>query len=120
MKSLSQSVCEACTSASPALSLEQCQTLLQQLNGWQLASAGGMAQLSKTYLFADFKQALNFSNQIGCISEQQNHHPTLLTEWGKVTVNWWSHSVRGLHRNDFIMAARTDVLASQAAGLKIN
>jgi 4a-hydroxytetrahydrobiopterin dehydratase len=120
MKPLSQSTCEACTSTSTALSPEQCQTLLQQLTDWQLSSAAGVAQLSKTYLFADFKQALAFTNQLGCISEEHNHHPALLTEWGKVTVNWWSHSVHGLHQNDFIMAARTDALASQAVGLRIN
>jgi len=118
MKPLSQSTCEACSAGSKALAPEQCRALLQQLPGWQLTSTAGVAQLGKTYLFADFKQALAFSNQVGCISEEQNHHPTLLTEWGKVTVNWWTHAVRGLHRNDFIMAARTDVLASQAAGLK--
>ena len=118
MTSLSQRTCEACTPASKALSQEQCTALLQQLTGWQQVSAVGVAQLSKSYLFGNFNQALAFSNQIGRISDEQNHHPALLTEWGKVTVNWWTHALSGLHQNDFIMAARTDELALHAQGLK--
>lgn len=118
MTLLSQNTCEACTAASKALSAEQCRALLQQLTNWQLISVAGVTQLSKTFLFSNFNQALVFSNQIGGISEEQNHHPALLTEWGKVTVNWWTHELSGLHQNDFIMAARTDVQALQAKGLK--
>ena len=92
--------------------------MLQQLTNWQLISVAGVTQLSKTFLFSNFNQALVFSNQIGGISEEQNHHPALLTEWGKVTVTWWSHSIKGLHRNDFIMAARTDDVAKTAEGRK--
>ncbi|HIC35530.1 MAG TPA: 4a-hydroxytetrahydrobiopterin dehydratase, partial [Gammaproteobacteria bacterium] len=44
------------------------------------------------------------------ISEEEDHHPALLTEWGKVTVSWWTHKIRGLHRNDLIMGAKTDEL----------
>jgi 4a-hydroxytetrahydrobiopterin dehydratase len=118
MTSLSQRNCEACTPESKALSAEQCTTLLRQLSGWQLTSTTGVAQLSKSFLFSNFRQALAFSNQIGAISEEQNHHPALLTEWGQVTVNWWTHTLSGLHHNDFIMAARTDALALDAQGLK--
>ena len=118
MNPLSRSTCEACSAGSKALSAEQCTALLQQLPGWQLSSTDGMAQLSKTYLFSNFSQALAFSNQVGSISEAQNHHPQLVTEWGKVTVRWWTHTLAGLHRNDFIMAARTDDLAQHAEGLK--
>ena len=64
------------------------------------------------YLFKNFRHALAFTNAVGAIAEEVGHHPALLTEWGKVTVTWWSHEMRGLHRNDFIMAARTDVLAA--------
>ena len=58
------------------------------------------------------------TNAMGEISEAEGHHPGLLTEWGKVTVTWWSHSIKGLHRNDFIMAARTDEVAKDAEGRK--
>jgi 4a-hydroxytetrahydrobiopterin dehydratase len=65
-------------------------------------------QLERVFLFKNFKHALAFTNAVGEIAEAEGHHPGLLTEWGKVTVTWWSHSIKGLHRNDFIMAARTD------------
>ena len=50
------------------------------------------------------------SNRVGALAEQEGHHPALLTEWGRVTVSWWTHAIGGLHRNDFILAARTDTL----------
>ncbi len=59
----------------------------------------------------NFKQALQLTNQIGAIAEQEGHHPAILTEWGgRVTVSWWTHKIGGLHVNDFIMAAKTDEL----------
>ena len=55
-----------------------------------------------------FAQALAVTNRVGEQAEEEGHHPALLTEWGKVTVSWWTHKIGGLHQNDFIMAARTD------------
>ena len=75
-------------------------------------------QLERAYAFRTFKHALVFTNAVGEIAETENHHPSLLTEWGKVTVTWWSHSIKGLHRYDFVMAARTDELAKMADGRK--
>ena len=56
----------------------------------------------------NFFQALNFTNQVGALAEEEGHHPAILTEWGQVTVTWWTHKIKGLHSNDFIMAAKTD------------
>jgi 4a-hydroxytetrahydrobiopterin dehydratase len=53
---------------------------------------------------------LEFTNKIGSIAEVENHHPLIITEWGKVTLDWWTHKIGGLHKNDFIMAARSDEL----------
>ncbi|MCO4838402.1 MAG: 4a-hydroxytetrahydrobiopterin dehydratase, partial [Oceanospirillaceae bacterium] len=60
-----------------------------------------------------------FTNALGDISEAQDHHPAILTQWGKVTVNWWTHTVKGLHKNDFIMAAKTDTLFLNAKALLV-
>ena len=68
----------------------------------------GIMQLSREYSFKNFEQAMAFSNRVGDVAEAEGHHPAILTEWGKVTVTWWSHKIRGLHKNDLIMAARTD------------
>ena len=67
-------------------------------------------QLQRVYSFKNFKLALAFSNQVGDLAEAVFHHPSILTEWGKVTVTWWTHTIHGLHHNDFIMAAKTDTL----------
>ena len=110
-----QAACKPCTAGGKPLTTAECDALLQQLTGWSIESENAVAQLSKTYLFTDFDQALVFTNQIGSIARQHDHHPALLTEWGKVTVRWWTHSVSGLQRNDFIMAARTDEASRQLA-----
>jgi 4a-hydroxytetrahydrobiopterin dehydratase len=78
---------------------------------WQIVERDGIPRLERTYQFPDFVQALAFTNRVGEIAEEEGHHPAILTEWGKVTVAWWTHKIRGLHRNDFIMAAKTDALA---------
>ena len=62
------------------------------------------------FKFKNFVQALEFTNQVGRLAEEECHHPALLTEWGRVTVTWWTHKIKGLHRNDFVMAAKTDEL----------
>ena len=70
----------------------------------------GVQQLQRNYTFKNFAQALAFTNALGDISEAQVHHPAILTQWGKLTVTWWTHTIKGLHKNDFIMAAKTDTL----------
>ena len=60
--------------------------------------------------YKNFDEALTFTNKVGQLAEAEGHHPSILTEWGKVTVTWWTHKIKGLHRNDFIMAAKTDQL----------
>ncbi len=102
--------CEACEKGARALELEEQQTLLAQLTGWQRIQRENIAQLEKCYSFKNFKLAWAFANQVAELAEQEFHHPTIVAEWGKVTVTWWSHSIKGLHRNDFICAAKCDAL----------
>jgi 4a-hydroxytetrahydrobiopterin dehydratase len=75
---------------------------------WTIVERDGIAQLERTFAFGDFAQALAFTNAVGALAEAAGHHPAILTEWGKVTVRWWTHAVNGLYRGDYIMAARTD------------
>lgn len=86
--------------------------LLQQVPGWTVSEDSGVAQLQHIYSFRNFVEALQFANAVGAIAEEANHHPALLIEWGKVQVSWWTHTLKGLHTNDFIMAARCDALYS--------
>ena len=87
--------------------------LRPEVRDWRLLERDGIARLERVFQFASFADALAFTNRVGALAEEQGHHPALLTEWGRVTVTWWTHKIRGLHRNDFIMAAKTDALAAE-------
>lgn len=75
-----------------------------------MVTEADVRKLRHSFRFPDFAAALAFTDAVGAAAEESGHHPALLTEWGRVTVTWWTHKIRGLHRNDVIMAARTDVL----------
>ena len=102
--------CQACRQDSPRVTEQGIKELLPQLPEWALVERSGIQRLERVYGFDDFANALLFTNKVGDAAEQEGHHPALLTEWGRVTVTWWTHVIRGLHRNDFIMAAKTDLL----------
>ncbi len=102
------------TDSRQLLARNELDPLLAELPAWQLVEIDDVPRLIKSYAFSNFADALAFSNQIGQLAEAENHHPTLLTEWGKVTVSWWTHSLGGVQRNDLIMAARTDGLLNPA------
>ena len=108
MFDLSKQSCEACRADAPKISDEDLKTLMPNIPDWNVIVVDGVMQLSREYEFRNFEQAMAFSNRVGEIAEAEGHHPAILTEWGKVTVTWWSHKIKGLHRNDLIMAARTD------------
>ncbi|MEH6492987.1 4a-hydroxytetrahydrobiopterin dehydratase [Halopseudomonas sp.] len=110
MTDLASEALDTRQNAASQLPTEHASALLRGLPGWVLKKVDGMDRIEKVYAFKDFSQALAFTNQVGALAEQEDHHPALLTEWGQVTVSWWSHSLGGLHRNDLIMAARTDQL----------
>jgi 4a-hydroxytetrahydrobiopterin dehydratase len=84
--------------------------LRREVPEWAVVERDGVLRLERTFRFPDFAEALRFTNRVGELAEQEGHHPALLTEWGRVTVSWWTHKIRGLHRNDFVMAAKTDRL----------
>jgi len=110
MTRLIQQECEACRAGAPQVSDEELRELMPQIPDWTATVVDGVMQLSRVYEFRNFEQAMAFSNRVGEIAEAAGHHPAILTEWGRVTVSWWTHKIRGLHRNDLIMAARTDEL----------
>ena len=108
--SLSEATCEACQAGAPQVSDQELAELMQQIPDWTPITVGSVMQLQRVYKFKNFKLALAFTNKLGALAEAEFHHPGILTEWGKVTVTWWTHAIGGLHRNDFIMAAKTDQL----------
>jgi 4a-hydroxytetrahydrobiopterin dehydratase len=110
MSDLSQLKCVACRPDSPRATEQEMQEWLPQIPEWHVIEHEGVPQLTRTFKFKNFAEALAFTNRVGELAEEEDHHPALLTEWGAVTVRWWTHAIKGLHRNDFIMAAKTDQL----------
>lgn len=110
---LSQQKCVACRRDSPRVSSEQRATLLPVVPDWRIVQEDGVDKLVREFRFTDFKSALAFTGSVGAAAEEEGHHPRLTTEWGKVVVTWWTHKIRGLHHNDFIMAAKTDKLFAE-------
>jgi len=102
--------CVACQAGEPTVSEAESREYLKQLPDWQIINETGVPQLVCAFTFPDFASALAFTDRVGAMAEREGHHPALLTEWGRVTVSWWTHDIGGLHRNDFILAARTDDL----------
>lgn len=85
-----------------------------QIPAWQMIELDGTPSLRRVFRFKNFAQALIFTNRVGELAEAEDHHPAILTEWGRVTVTFWTHVTNGLHRNDFIAAAKTDLLYDTA------
>jgi len=82
---------------------------LIDLPDWSVMEEGGIKKLTRVFKFKEYLSALDFTHKVGLLAEENGHHPRLITEWGKVTVIWWTHKISGLHDNDFIMAAKTDL-----------
>ena len=110
MEELTQMKCVACRADAPLVTGEEIAQLLPLVSEWKIVEREDFERLERTYSFDNFAHALSFTNKVGEVAEAEGHHPALLTEWGKVKVTWWTHKIRGLHRNDFIMAAKTDQL----------
>lgn len=116
MSELAGQRCVPCGSDTQPATDGEIRELLAEVELWELLAVDGVKQLRRVFTFPDFTSALDFTNAVGAIAEEENHHPALLTEWGQVTVSWWTHKIGGLHRNDFVMAAKTDELASARTG----
>jgi len=112
MTELLEQKCVPCTGSLPPATAEEIDKYKKQIPDWNLVTENDELRLQRVYRFPDFKSAIAFTDRVGEIAEAQGHHPALLTEWGKVTVTWWTHAINGLHHNDFIMAAKSDAAYS--------
>ena len=106
--SLAKETCRPWRSDSPPVSGAEQEALCALVPDWRVGARNGVPALERTFTFANFAEALAYTNAVGALAEAADHHPEIVTEWGKVTVAWWTHAIGGLHRNDFIMAARCD------------
>jgi len=100
--------CVACRGSEPTVTETEQAEYEPLIPDWKIVESAGARRLERVFAFKDFAQALAFTNKVGALAEAEGHHPAILAEWGRVTVTWWTHKIKGLHRNDFIMAAKTD------------
>ncbi|MBV6395500.1 MAG: putative pterin-4-alpha-carbinolamine dehydratase [Anaerolineales bacterium] len=112
MPALAQFKCVACRGGEPALTEAEIAELHPQIPEWEIVSQNSILRLQRVFKFRNFIEAVAFTNKVALIAEKEDHHPLIVTEWGRVTVQWWTHVVKGLHKNDFIMAAKTDELSA--------
>jgi len=109
MSDLCDLTCEACREGAPQVSQEEQLILIDEISGWSINS-DPCDMLVKKYSFDDYEAALAFTNAVAELAEVEGHHPKLILEWGQVYVSWWTHKINGLHKNDFICAAKTNFL----------
>ena len=114
MKQLTEEKCVACRANSPHVTDQEIAQLHPQVADWGIIVEGGIKKLDRVFRLPDFRQALAFPDAVGSIAEAEGHHPRITTEWGRVAVTWWTHKIKDLHRNDFIMAAKTDQLYKES------
>ena len=108
MSDLSKKQCAPCRGSVPLLKGPELDALFAQLDGgWSVVDEH---HLEKEYRFDDFRQALDFTNRVGEMAEDQDHHPDILLAWGRVKVTIWTHKINGLTESDFVFAAKTDAL----------
>ena len=105
---LAQMKCSACRGDDPPLADQELETYLPKVPDWALIEEDDVKKLRRTFTFKNFVEALAFTNQVGDVAEEEGHHPIITLTWGKATVTWYTHKIKGLHENDFIMAAKTD------------
>ena len=110
MSDLVKQKCEACRADAPRVTDDELPDLLKQIPDWQPITTESVLKLNKVFNFGNYEEAVSFTNKIVELAEEEDHHPAILLEWGKVEVTWWTHKIGGLHKNDFIAASKTDQL----------
>ena len=108
MRNYESKVCVACHSNAPKSTKAEINEFLKNYVEWELLEDNQTPQLKRIYKFNDYLSAVDFTKKIANISEKENHHPSIMLEWDKVTVRWWTHKIKGLHENDLIMSAKTE------------
>ena len=110
MENLTSQKCEACQADAPKVTDDELVEFIKEIRDWEPITEDSISKLRRNFSFKDYIQAVEFSNKVAELAEEEDHHPAILLEWGKVQVTWWTHKILGLHKNDFIAAAKTDRL----------
>ena len=112
MEKLVKQKCEACRADAPRVTDDELPILLKEIPDWQPITEDSVLMLRRVFKFDDYQESLEFTKKVAALADEEDHHPAILLEWGKVEVTWWTHKIGGLHKNDFTAAAKTDTLNS--------
>jgi len=116
MNTLTQMHCAVYRTDEPPIAKSEINKYKPLIPEWAQTEQAGIQRLERIFTFKNFAQALTLTNQVAELAEAEGHHPTMILEWGRVTIIWWTHKVQGLHLNDFIMAAKTDAAYTAKQG----
>jgi 4a-hydroxytetrahydrobiopterin dehydratase len=107
-ENLIDKACLPCRGGIPPLTFDEASTFLSDIPGWELKEDA--ARLYQSFRFENFQTALNFTNKVGIIAEEEGHHPDIELGWGYVNILIFTHKISGLHENDFILAAKINAI----------
>ena len=107
--SLSEKTCVPCRGGTPPLAPGEAEAFGEQLPEWALTHDA--TRIERDFKFANFAEAIGFVNKVGDLAEAEGHHPDITFGWGYANIVLYTHKIKGLHENDFIMAAKIDRLA---------
>ena len=110
MAVLSELTCEACSASARLLTLKEIESFLPEISEWEVIVDSGIKKLKRQFQTNNYQKSISFTNAVAKLAESINHHPQIIVEYSSVTVVWWSHNIKGLHKNDFIMASKTSNL----------
>jgi 4a-hydroxytetrahydrobiopterin dehydratase len=108
MTGLTEKTCVPCRGGVPPLTTAEARALLAQTPGWEPREGG--KRIERAYKLKNFAETLAFVNRVGALAEDEGHHPDITFGWGYATISLHTHKIKGLHENDFIMAAKIDQL----------
>ena len=108
--SLTSKTCVPCRGGIPPLDDAEARAFLDQTPGWELID--GATRIRRTFTLGDFAEAMALVQKVGDLAEDEGHHPDIAFGWGYCTVLFYTHKIKGLHENDFIMAAKVNALAA--------
>ena len=115
MTRLTQQTCVPCRGGVPPLTAGELALLLPEVPEWTLAEQDAVQRIRREFRFKDFRSAMEFAVRVGELAEREQHHPELHVGWGHVSVELWTHKIRGLHQNDFVMAAKIDEIQATSS-----
>jgi 4a-hydroxytetrahydrobiopterin dehydratase len=114
MERLADKKCVPCDDPSiPRMSREEAERLRAEISGWSLEEVKEHLLIVKQFQFKDFRESMKFVNKVAEIAEEENHHPNIFIMYNKVKLGIYTHMIRGLHENDFILADKIDLMHSQ-------